>query len=840
MSLPPLDSAPEMMPAAGPDPSALEPPARSSSDGAQASKVSPATRWSRLAAMFVDLALLLLLPGLSLALFSKPLAKLWPSHFGVVRSPAALVLLYGALPFVFQLAQWIQLAATGQTLGARIAGIGWERAGGRPPGILRALVNRCLPLLFLAGAATTLVRNDHAIWIRAALVVAILGVLALDGTGLVLRQRSARDFLSGLFAVSRTGPAERAFEPPRFSGRAFALSVLGVFGTLALSSLVYAVVAHFKFESTDIDIPSVAAGASMPLALVAVGVIAAYAARRFVVGELALTALLSGGLAFEAMAVGLISVPALQKFEVASWLDWGVYAVAAYFAAVVFLVIGSALGFMVASDDGADASTKFERLVARRHLRLRFSHWLQLAVIATLAPIVVYGVFIWPVRAVWRLMKGHRGAKPLAPTVFMALLTIVGVMASVLSLNVVLAVMGGFERDLKQKILGTNAHGVIHRGIGDFTEWKDVEKKVRRVPGVAGVTPFILSEVMITTNDSVAGSVIKGIDVETAGQVTDIQKDIDVDDGSLQNLLYPDRIPRHVLPPPGTYDDDPDAPPPDDNLAPKKDAKDDVVLPGIVLGREMARDLHVWIGDRVTVMNPLGELGPAGPIPRSRVFRVAAVFVSGMYEYDSKYAYITLSDAQKFFRMDDAVTGLELRFHNVDEARPLMQRIGAMLGGFPYETKDWGQMNKNLFSALRLERVVMFILLSFQVLIACICVIATLVMLVVEKRKEVATLKAMGAREGSVMKLFVIEGLIIGAIGTFYGSGAGYLFCKLIEKFGVGLDPEVYYITRLPVVIQPASFVAVAGIAMLLVFVATLYPARRGGSIPPVEGFREE
>jgi lipoprotein-releasing system permease protein len=239
-------------------------------------------------------------------------------------------------------------------------------------------------------------------------------------------------------------------------------------------------------------------------------------------------------------------------------------------------------------------------------------------------------------------------------------------------------------------------------------------------------------------------------------------------------------------------------------------------------------------------MNPLGELGPTGPIPRSRTFRIAAVFVSGMYEYDSKFAYIALRDAQRFFRMGDAVTGLELRFANVDDARPLMRRIIGVLEGFPYRGKDWGEMNRNLFSALRLERVVMFILLSFQVLIACICVIATLVMLVVEKRKEVATLKAMGAREGSIMKLFVIEGLIIGAIGTFYGSAAGLLFCKLIEKFGVGLDPEVYYITRLPVVIEPLAFVSVALVAMLLVFVATIYPARRGGSIAPVEGFREE
>jgi lipoprotein-releasing system permease protein len=210
-----------------------------------------------------------------------------------------------------------------------------------------------------------------------------------------------------------------------------------------------------------------------------------------------------------------------------------------------------------------------------------------------------------------------------------------------------------------------------------------------------------------------------------------------------------------------------------------------------------------------------------------------------MFEFDSKQAYISLPDAQRFFRMGDAITGLELKFTNVDEARPIIRTILGKLGRM-YRGKDWGEMNANLFSALRLERVVMFVLLSFQVLIACICVIATLVMLVIEKRKEVATLKSMGARDGSIMKLFVLEGLMIGGIGTFYGSAAGYFFCKLIEKFGVGLNAEVYYIDRLPVVIEPVAFLSVALVAMVLVFVATIYPARRGGSIAPVEGFREE
>lgn len=775
----------------------------------------PAHAASRVAAALLDVWLTLLLAGPSVLMASE----FSFSTQAELSSTTSLAVAYGALPAVFVLAQLALLVATGRTVGHRVlalAAVGSKRASA---GL------RALPLL-------------------AGLTVAFAVPTGQWWTGLVvwfvLSLEPVISRLSATRLVVRDGESGRAFEPPHFSARAFLFATVGLVAGAVASGVVrntFERIVHVA--STEVDVPLIAGVAVFPLVLVLFGALSAYRTRRFVVGELALTSLLAAVTAFQAMALGLLPVPALQRFEVPGALDFGVYSLGLYFVAVLFLVIGSGLGFMVASDDGTDFSTQFERLVARRHLRLQMVHWLQLAVIATLVPILVYGVVIWPVRAVWRLVKGRKAASTLPPTVFMALLTIVGVMFGVMSLTVVLAVMGGFERDLKEKILGTNAHGVVHRYVGEFTEWRDVSDTVGGVPGIKGVTPFILSEVMITTDDMVTGAVLKGIDVDTVGSVTDLARNIDPDMGNLQNLAYPERIPRpnsakrpkdkHApLTPSGAFD----------TTTGDEDA--DEVLPGLVIGREMARTLRVWMGDKVTVMNPLGELGPNGPIPRSRVYRIAAVFVSGMYEYDSKFAYLTLGEAQSFFRMGDQVSGLEVRVTNVDDARPIMRRVLSRLEGFPYRTKDWGEMNENLFAALRLERVVMFVLLSFQVLIACICVIATLVMLVVEKRREVAVLKAMGAREGSIMKLFVLEGLIIGAIGTFYGSAAGFLFCKLIEKYGVGLDPQVYYIERLPVVIDPGSFVAVGVVAMLLVFIATLYPARRGGSIAPVEGFREE
>jgi lipoprotein-releasing system permease protein len=811
------------------------------------------TKTERLAAALIDLGVLLVVPLIpTLVLFIKyrgyaaipadeylrvmegtalPIAEklLGPGHTG------QFIL---ALPIAgWFILQWIWIAQKGQSLGQQVTGLRWDR-NGQKPGFFVALTRTAILAVCGLGIGYLLPKTSFQLPLFLRFCAALAGLLVVEVFEVLSLGRTGRDIPLGLWEASGGASKTRAFQPPRFSSLAFVIGAGGLGASAIVSGLTFLAVSKVaNLESTDIDVPAVIAGVALPLGLVLTGAFAAFKARRFVVGELALMSLLVSLSVFEGMIWGLIPAPALQRFMVPGMVDWGVYAVSTYFGSVIFLIIGSSLGFMVSSDQGADFSTRFERLVARRHLRLQYQHWLMLAVIATLAPIVIYGVFIWPIRAVRRLMRGDAIAKPLPPTVFMALLTIVGVMFGVMSLDVVLGVMGGFERDLKEKILGTTAHGIVQNYGGNFADWRDVEKKILSVPGVAGATPFIYGEVMITTENAVAGAILHGIDPETVSQVTDLSRSIahPRGDGRLADLTYPDRIPRHSQHRPQDFprgsQDEPSEPVPKD---------DDEVLPGIILGVEMAHSLRVWTGDRVTVMNPLGDLGPQGPVPRTRAFRVAAVFVTGMFEYDAKFAYIDLRQAQKFYRLNDSISGIELRFTNVDEARPLMRRIVSALGDFPYRGKDWGEMNNNLFSALRLERVVMFVLLSFQVLIACICVIATLVMLVIEKRKEVATLKAMGAREGSIMRLFVLEGLIIGGIGTFYGSAAGFFFCKLIEKFGVGLNPEIYYIEKLPVVIEGSAFISVAAVAMVLVFIATIYPARRGGSIAPVEGFREE
>lgn len=412
-------------------------------------------------------------------------------------------------------------------------------------------------------------------------------------------------------------------------------------------------------------------------------------------------------------------------------------------------------------------------------------------------------------------------------------ISIYGLFLGSAALVIVLSVMSGFEHDLKRKILGTNAHVVVTRPDAAFTDYAALRDRIARLPGVVGATAYITNEVMMSSQSNLSGVVVKGIDPATVGQVTDLVKNTDV--GGLEYLEHPENL-RGLGGPPLFFDDDKkskgDKPP---DGAVKFERR---VLQGVIIGRELHKNLRVWLGDDVNLVSPFGGIGPSGAIPKSKPFRVAGIFFSGMFEYDTKYVYITLPAAQKFFNMPDEVTGLELKAADPERTEPIVAEVQKLVGA-GYEVRDWKQLNRSLFSALKIEKILMFVLLCFIILVAAFSIIANGTMLVMEKGREVAILKSMGASDGAVLGSFMMLGLYIGGIGTVGGIVVGIAGCLALAHWGVPLNSDVYYITTLPVKMNPYEIAAVFFAALAIALLATLYPAWMAARLRPVEGLRD-
>ncbi len=430
-------------------------------------------------------------------------------------------------------------------------------------------------------------------------------------------------------------------------------------------------------------------------------------------------------------------------------------------------------------------------------------------------------------------------------------LSVLAVAVSSCMLISVLSVMGGFRADLTKKILGNHAHIVVDRRFDDIEDWQPVLDQTRERDGVSGATPYLQSEVMVSSLSNRAGALLRGIDPSSVTEVTDLGKNMT--HGKLDYLDHPENI---LQGPPttngkktrtlGIFDDPPGADEEGDketdedattNADPDPDP-DPNVLPGLVVGQELARTLRLVVGDRVTVVSPRGELGPTGPIPRTRPFRIAGIFYSGMYEYDMKHAYVSLEEAQRFLKAGNAVSGLEIKVADVERAPALAEALSSELGDDTLRIRDWKMMNQQLFGALALEKLAMFITLGIAVLIAGFSVFGTLTLLVQEKRREVGILKAMGTSAPGVVRIFVLEGLLIGAAGGLLGLGLGFVMTFAAEHFGIRMNPEVYYIDKLPVKLDPTEFALVGAATVVVCLAATLFPAYQASRVRPVDALR--
>ena len=393
------------------------------------------------------------------------------------------------------------------------------------------------------------------------------------------------------------------------------------------------------------------------------------------------------------------------------------------------------------------------------------------------------------------------------------IISIVGVMVGVMTLIVVLAVMSGFEKTLKEKILGTQAHLVLLKASQEgMDHYEEVAKKVQEVKGVVYAAPFIFNQVMLSSESNVSGVVIKGIDPDRVGKVTELAHNMKA--GRLQGL--------------------------------KEGGESDST--GIILGVELAKHLGVSLNDAIQVISPLGTMTPMGMMPKMKRFRVVGIFYSGMYEYDNTMAYVSLESAQKFFGMGARVTGIEIKTNDIYKVREIGKEIRQRMG-FPFWTKDWMEMNRNLFSALKLEKIAMFIILVLIVLVAAFNIISTLIMVVMEKHKDIAILKSMGAPSKAILKIFVIEGGVIGVVGTVFGTILGLGAAFNLEKitgfvenlFGFKvLASDVYYIDKLPSQVNPLDIALIVMTAILISLLATLYPSWRASKLDPAEALRYE
>jgi lipoprotein-releasing system permease protein len=431
-----------------------------------------------------------------------------------------------------------------------------------------------------------------------------------------------------------------------------------------------------------------------------------------------------------------------------------------------------------------------------------------------------------------------------------SVLSICGVALSSCALSSVVSVMGGFSQDLKRKILGNNAHIVIDQeSAAPWGEADAVLDRVRLVPGVTAASPVVQSEVMVWSPSNSAGVIVRGVDPGTIGNVVDLAKDIEV--GKLAYLEHPEQL-LHLpadevigIGPGGEqYLHGSDSPGGSEELDPavKEAIGSGPLRPGIIVGRELARTLHVYVGDEVTLVSPLGDLGPMGVMPRTKRFRVAAIFFSGMYDFDANDVYIDLPAAQGFFATDDRVSMIDVKTEDPERIDAVTKRVTEAVAETRPElrVRDWREMNKNLFSALKLERFATFIILSIAILVASFCIICTLLLMVSEKGKEIAILKALGASDGSILRTFIVEGMIIGGIGTVFGVATGLALCAGLSWFGLRLDPDVYYIDRLPIAVSGWDFLTVALAALSICMLATLYPAKAASALRPVDGLRYE
>jgi len=391
---------------------------------------------------------------------------------------------------------------------------------------------------------------------------------------------------------------------------------------------------------------------------------------------------------------------------------------------------------------------------------------------------------------------------------FISLSSMIGIALGVTALITVLSVMNGFENELKRRILSMTAHATISDVGGRLKDWQTLDSQVGGFEQILATAPYIQGEGMLTQGSRVQGTIIRGVVPSAESKVSQIATHME--EGALADLK------------PGEF--------------------------GIVLGRELALQLRAFVGDKVTLITPQASVTPAGVMPRLRRFTVVGIFRIDMNEYDSGLAVIHLADAQKLFQYGKSVSGLRLMVKDLLQASWIAKEVGLKLGE-QYRVEDWTQTHKNFFAAVRMEKTVMFVILALIVAVAAFNIVSTLVMLVTDKQSDIAILRTIGATPASIMGIFMVQGMVIGVIGTMIGLAGGLSLAANVETivqwiertFGVQfLSADIYYISELPSEILWSDVTSIAALSLVLSFFATIYPAWRAARTEPAEALRYE
>lgn len=407
------------------------------------------------------------------------------------------------------------------------------------------------------------------------------------------------------------------------------------------------------------------------------------------------------------------------------------------------------------------------------------------------------------------------------------LICILGIAIGVAALIAVQSIMDGLQNKMRATVLGAKTHALVTTESGKLEDYVTKMEKLSGNTEIAGITPVISRDVIISVSDELNGIVINGIDPETVGNAMLFPQQITK--GSMLCLAKPAECPE-IIEKKKSFQDFTGQKP--SEIKPAN-------FPGIAIGVELARYYGISIGDKVKIISPTGETGIAGPKTQIKTFQVAAIFFSSLYEYDFNYAYITLDTAQKFFSMGDSIDHLGIKLKDMKRIDEAEKAIIADLGG-EIVVKNWRDMNKPLFSALEMEKIVWFLIIGFIALVASFNIVSALIMLVMGKKEEIAILRAAGYPARSVMKIFMLDGIIIGFFGTFAGAVAGTAICLVLKDMPLKVAQDVYYIEKIPVDMSPLTFLVAISGSLILTVLAAVYPGRKAAKLSPAEALRQD